>query len=152
MWSTGPDEMMAGGAMLLQCFPSRSAESELPSRISMKSYLQNKPNYSGRMWGQRASGVNAWVIVAYLTLWPVSRTHSCLSVKWVLATYTSSAVSPKIFVLTKPGSRQHSWTVGKKNQCNKQHTKINQSVDFLTPINTYLHISFTVTEKFIVTE
>lgn len=42
MLTTGPEEMMAGGAMLLQCLPRSSAESEFPSRISMKSYLKKK--------------------------------------------------------------------------------------------------------------
>lgn len=42
MWTTGPEEVMAGGAMLLQCRPRSSDDSELPSRISIKSYLQRE--------------------------------------------------------------------------------------------------------------
>ena len=34
--------MMGAGAMLLQCRPRTSAFSEVPSRISMKSYLSRK--------------------------------------------------------------------------------------------------------------
>lgn len=42
MWTTGPEEMMAGGAMLLQCLPRSSDDSEFPSRISIKSYLKKQ--------------------------------------------------------------------------------------------------------------
>lgn len=39
--------MIGAGAMLLQCRPRTSAESEVPSRISMKSYLVHKKRKKG---------------------------------------------------------------------------------------------------------